>query len=123
MYVFLLTFLMKLQYMDILTAFYPMAFNLMFDEFLFQKKRFFHIHCNFMFITFLNDLPHSMQVTSYGVSSLFSSINCFSHFLMLCYVFGILCMFSPTVLTAHISATFQAKDFHMLQTMSSIGVS
>ena len=71
---------MKLQYMDILTAFYPMAFNLMFDEFLLEKN-YSHIHCDFLIITFLNDLPHSMNVTSYGVSSLFSNVFNILHML------------------------------------------
>ena len=40
----------------------------------FWRKKYSHIRCDFLFITFLNDLPHSMHVTSYGVSSLFSNV-------------------------------------------------
>ena len=80
MYIFFTHFLMKLQYMDTLTAFYPMALHLMFDEFLLEKN-YSHIHCDFLIITFLNDLPHSMNVTSYGVSSLFSNVFNILHML------------------------------------------
>ena len=47
----------------------------------FWRKNYSHIHCNFVFITFLNDLPHSMHVTSYGVSSLFSNVFNILHML------------------------------------------
>ena len=40
----------------------------------FWRKNYSHINCDFLFITFLNDLPHTMHVTSYGVSSLFSNV-------------------------------------------------
>ena len=40
----------------------------------FWRKKYSHIRCDFLFITFLNDFPHSMHVTSYGVSSLFSNV-------------------------------------------------
>ena len=79
MYIFLLTFLMKLQYMDTLTAFYPMVFNLMFDEFPSRHHHF----------------SHPLQLCVHHFSKWFTTLNacniiwCFIYFLN---VFNILHM-------------------------------
>ena len=48
-----------------------MVLHLMIDEFLLEKKLFSH---QLQLRVHLNDLPHTMHVTSYGVSSLFSNV-------------------------------------------------
>ena len=96
----------------------------------FWRKNYSHIHCNFLFITFLNDLPHSMHVTSYGVSSLFSNVfnilhmNCLLEFRKITFTIhffftfltGIIFrpLFDEITIHGNVKITFHYDSAHVL---------